>query len=1070
MRPTPSPFATPLLFPVPIFSFPTRAVPIRIAVLLFIATARMLCAQGAPSPVASAAAPVGTASITGRVFNASTTRFVNNARVAVKGGTLQAFTDSAGVYVLEGIAPGPVTLVVSFTNLSPKEATVNLVSGQRVDLDFTLGGTDGTPVKLDEFRVSAARELDAESIAANEQRYSRNLKNVTSADALGEIAQNNIGEFVKYLPGVGVEYQGSDIIRITVRGMSSDKTEVTSDGLGEASVFADERENTRAPRLTQSSTVGIARIEVRKVPLPSDSANSMGGSVNMVRRTAFEYSRREINVKGSFNTNSYDLTLGKTGGPGDENTRKVRPSFDFSIVDPISKNLGYTFAAGYGDVMMPWHYAVPGYNLGTAATLAKPVEGQPSIYNPAMNSALLHQSYSRRERIPLSLRVDWRPVTNLTLTPFAAYTRLNSLHRADVRFTAATGATVFNDSTRVLGANGTGTMSYVNPFEAWRDEYATNTNFGLIAKWRSRSWQIEGAANASRSISEFKDTENGFFASASDLEGRNPSITGVTVNFLDLNWKLPGRIEVRNAQGALVDWHSASNYTLRTATSRPRLIQGDVDSSYLKIKRDFDVRVPLSLELGVNYKQEKRDRKKMDANTWTFLGADGIAASADDRAGVIAADHYAKAPDVENGYPAVEHLNMTKYYDLFKAHPEYFRYEDAISYRRSAESVNQLTETMKAVYLMGESRLFTNRLGLVGGVRLESTEGSGRGFLQTPTAVFQTNANGTFVLVNGQRVRRPDAGAVGSLAEAKLIYHRNGAKGTASQSGYYPSLHASWNLTDSLIFKAAWASTKAKPDFATSLLPSTTVNPSNVTDPALGSLGTVTIRNPLLKPWGADNYDGRIEYYMKHGYVAVGYYRKFITDFVVSRTELMESPQEAATVGLGPEYVGWAAATSFNAGKAIVSGWEFETQQSLDPLLPHWARGFNLRGSLNLSDPDGQRGGWGSMHRQKASVWLNYQAAKLRLGFGWNFEGRLDGALTTLGGEPGQSFVEERSLFDATAEYRLSKRVSLFASGTNLFNAPRTSSRESAHLPNWARLTNENAFGANYTLGVKASF
>ena len=144
--------------------------------------------------------------------------------------------------------------------------------------------------------------MDAESIAANEQRYSRNLKNVATTDSFGEITQNNIGEFVKYLPGVGVEYQGSDIIRINVRGMSSDMTEVTSDGLGEASVFADERENTRAPRLTQSSTVGIARIEVRKVPLPSDSANAIGGSVNLVRRTAFEYAGREISLKASFNT------------------------------------------------------------------------------------------------------------------------------------------------------------------------------------------------------------------------------------------------------------------------------------------------------------------------------------------------------------------------------------------------------------------------------------------------------------------------------------------------------------------------------------------------------------------------------------------------------------------------------------------------------------------------------------------------------------------------------------------------------------------------------------------------
>ncbi|MDO8539723.1 MAG: TonB-dependent receptor [Opitutaceae bacterium] len=1012
------------------------------------------------------------ASIAGRVFNQSTARYVNNAHVAVKGTTLQTFTDQTGAYVLDGVEPGAVTVVVSFTNTPSTEATLILAANQRAALDLILAatGADGSVVRLDEFRVNAAREVDAESISAHEQRYSRNLKSVTSTDSLGEITQNNIGEFVKYLPGVGIEYQGSDIIRVTVRGLDSAQTEVTSDGLAEASVFADERENTRAPRLTQSSTVGIARIEVRKVPLPSDSANAVGGSINMVRRTAFEYARREINTKLSFNTNSYDLTLGKTGGPGDERTRKVRPSFDLSIVDPVNKNLGYTMGLGYSDVMMPWHYAVPRYNYGTAASLANPQPGRPSIYNPAMDASLLHQSYSRRERIPLSLRVDWRPVPALTLTPFASYTRLNSLHRADVRFQLTTGATLYNDSAQVLGTPGAGAATYVNQLESWRDEYATNTNAGLIAKWRQGSWQVEGAANASRSISEFKDTENGFFSSPSDQEGRNPSITNLTVNFLDLNWRQPGRYEVLDRNGVPVDWSSAANYSLRAATSRPRLIQGDVETAYLKVKRDFETHIPFGLELGANYKREKRDRKRMDLNNWTFLGADGVPNSADDRAGVIAADHYAKAPDAEYGYPAVEHLSMTKYYNLFKAHPEYFRYEDAISYRRSAENVNKLTETVKAIYVMGDTRLFANRVSLVGGVRYERSEGEGRGLLQTPTAVFQRNPDGSFVLVNGQRVRKPEAGAAGSLADARMIYHRNGATGRGMRDGYFPSLHASWNVTDNFAFKAAYASTQARPDFNTSLLPSTTVSANNNTDPALGSLGTVTIRNPNLKPWLADNYDGRLEYYLKNGYVAVGYYRKFIRDFVVTRLELLETLDEAAAVGLEPDYVGWSARTGFNAGNAILSGWEFETRHSLDSVLPKWARGFSLRGSLNLADPDGQKGGWGSMHRQKASAMLNYQSAKLRVGFGWNFEGRIDGAVTTLGGEPGQLYVEERSLFDATLEYRLAKRVSLFASGTNIFNAARTNSRETAHLPHWARLQLEATFGANYTLGVKASF
>jgi len=279
----------------PRYRLPARSL---VTLVVFAAAARALCAQTTP-PLAAVGAAVAPATITGRVLNQATARFVNNARVVVRGSALQTFTDSAGVFLIDGLPPGPVTLIVSFTNLPAKEVFVNLVSGQRAELNVTLGATvtpDGATVKLDEFRVSAAREIDAQSIAANEQRYSRNLKSVTTTDSMGEITGNNIGEFVKYLPGVGIEYQGSDIIRLTVRGLSSDTVEVTSDGLGEASVFADAGENNRAPRLTQSSTVGIARIEVRKVPLPSDSANAMGGSVNMVRRTAFEYAKREVSL------------------------------------------------------------------------------------------------------------------------------------------------------------------------------------------------------------------------------------------------------------------------------------------------------------------------------------------------------------------------------------------------------------------------------------------------------------------------------------------------------------------------------------------------------------------------------------------------------------------------------------------------------------------------------------------------------------------------------------------------------------------------------------------------------
>lgn len=48
------------------------------------------------------AADAVTSTITGRVFNQATARYVNNARIAIKGTTKQTFTDQGGTYIFHG--------------------------------------------------------------------------------------------------------------------------------------------------------------------------------------------------------------------------------------------------------------------------------------------------------------------------------------------------------------------------------------------------------------------------------------------------------------------------------------------------------------------------------------------------------------------------------------------------------------------------------------------------------------------------------------------------------------------------------------------------------------------------------------------------------------------------------------------------------------------------------------------------------------------------------------------------------------------------------------------------------
>jgi hypothetical protein len=66
-------------------------------------------------------------------------------------------------------------------------------------------------------------------------------------------------------------------------------------------------------------------------------------------------------------------------------------------------------------------------------------------------------------------------------------------------------------------------------------------------------------------------------------------------------------------------------------------------------------------------------------------------------------------------------------------------------------------------------QLFSNRLKILTGVRYETTAGEGEGPLFDPGAAFVRNANGTFARnAQGQRIRRPEAGAVNSIEELML--------------------------------------------------------------------------------------------------------------------------------------------------------------------------------------------------------------------------------------------------------------------------------------------------------------
>jgi len=242
-------------------------------------------------------------------------------------------------------------------------------------------------------------------------------------------------------------------------------------------------------------------------------------------------------------------------------------------------------------------------------------------------------------------------------------------------------------------------------------------------------------------------------------------------------------------------------------------------------------------------------------------------------------------------------------------------------------------EEVTAAYLQLEATFLSNRLHFLTGVRPERTNVSGHGPLFDPNAVCQRDANGNFLRnAAGVRIRKPAAGANNSMEQLFLIRKERAAKGAAIYDGGYPSIHATFDLRENLLLRGAYAKTYGRPDFP-NIVPNLTINESDLraeqqADPD-ALLGTITVNNPGLRPWSADNYDLSLEHYSQSGGVlSAGLFCKEIKDFFGDDVRLATAADLEA-LGLDPQDVGWRVSTQFNSGDARVSGVEFNLRQPL---------------------------------------------------------------------------------------------------------------------------------------------
>jgi TonB-dependent receptor len=978
------------------------------------------------------AAQTASGTIEGRVLDPASGDYLLNARVSVKDAGKEAFTDSAGYYQIRDVTPGTVTLEVFYTGFDPQTATVVVEAGRTAGADFSLRNVmrygDGATVIMDKFVVAATREEDAQAIAVNEQRFADNVKNVVAADAFGDIAEGNIGEFMKFIPGVSLEYGAGDASALVLRGIPSEYNAVTMDGNELASTAG--YGAGRAFSLEQVSIVNAARVEVVKSQLPSNWANALGGGVNLVSKSSFERSKPQLKYKAFMTFSSDDYDLGKTGGPGDKQTRKVRPGGEFSYIKPVTKNFGFTVSALYSDQVGHERYSTPTWEF-------RPTYGA-SETNPYLRNYQLRDDPRETERQSVSLGVDWKPFTPLTLKlnyTYSSYDLFTAVNRLSFQHRTVTGAANILDAAPTdydehhmhsgklnNGAETTETLQ--SPM--WRKKYGDTHTVSGAANWRLGAWKASVEGSFSKSVNYYRDTDHGFFSYA------DVRISQVQTNFDDIQKVRPGTITVSKG-GEVKDWTKLASYNIINVESEH---VNSADTRYnarANLRRDIRVGgVDGAVQVGVAYKKQIRDRS-MDKKLWSYRGADGVADNADNTAAGIVNENYLDK-DMGFGWPtSIEWVSLSKLYDLYQEHEDdgWFVPNATHAYQQNALGSEYIEESIYGAYLQAEATAFRGRMKVVGGVRFEQTENRGEGLLREGS-----------------------------------IYITRGQKSSTSYGGWYPSVGVNYNITGNLISRAAYGRTVGRPNF------------TNIIGRAeiIESTETISIRNPNLKPWEADNIDLSLEYYLKSGVISVGAFWKNI-DNAFGTSAWYADEALLDEFELSHAYIGWDMTTTRNVGKARVSGIEVNFSQRLNfKSLPRWARGFSVFANGTWLDLDGERADFNSFVEKIVNWGISYSYKRLSARLNWNYRGKQHINYPNFGVDADENpiLAEAHTLpvtrLDANIEFRFTKWLALFFNGRDITHADLDRVKISANNPEYSQFYQRNKYSIKFTAGIRGTW
>ncbi|MFT3783271.1 MAG: TonB-dependent receptor [Nibricoccus sp.] len=831
----------------------------------------------------------GGGSITGRVLDGNSGKYLEGAEVSVQGTDQRVSTARAGSFSIPNLAPGSYTIVVTYPGLEEKTETVAVSAGQPAEVVVRLDSAD--VIKLGEFKVQGSKEGMSQAVAL--QKLSIQTKLVAAADQFGPISEGNIGEYLKYLPGLSIDYNANDARGVSLRGLNTSFTVVAVDGtpMAASSSTAD----TRRFEFEQIAMNNVETTELYKTVTPDIPASATGGFVNFVTKSAFD---REDPMVLSYDFNlvvpSTNFSFGKKSGVwGDKKEFVIRPNLDLNYAQRIGSKIGINFnyrtSERYDDSpRTEINWAQTG--AASSSLWTAPVMEQ---YNIRTEQKLTH-----REAFATKLDYNISESTKLTLSGQWNWYDLH-FHQRGPLLILGTAATATRSGPNE-NPTFTSTAPIVRNDVLYRNKYGTtlhfngtlNHDFGQAGKaWATAYWSYADG--------QYRDIQKGFVGSTAQLNAG--VITSMTLANSTTN-DIPALSFMNGTNPVSVDAiRQLSNYSLSASQAnsnlqaRPWTTHDNKKgiSAHYQLPIPGLEAVPVTVQTGFAIDKTERDITRI-----VLRQAPGSTLSVTDLTPYLDTGFTKDVGFDFGSYQAVDPYKIAAAFGSSMVTPQEDTYRD-------------ITEDNTAYYVRLDVKPIKDLL-VIGGVRWEEHKIDGYGINRA--------------LNNAKR------------APVNLKYDK-----------LYPSLSFKYtpSYLRSFVARGGISKTVGHPDYA-DLIGSVTSEST-----AGSGNGSITLVDPNMQPYYTTNTDLSVDYYLKNsGVITLSVFRKQVKNFIASRSMTL-AERNAAVIAAGYNPAEFSAGNvRYNGPDSSVQGLELNYAQTLS-FLPKPFNGLNVQLNYTMSDVDG---------------------------------------------------------------------------------------------------------------------